>query len=545
MKLFHGLLGCLILALFAGITTPGFAQVPASESVRVQAPLPSNLDPVGLARLDKAGRDIAENLFVGLVRYNPVTGMFDKALAKSWEVSPDGLTWTFQLRTDIPWVRRSATTGQIEVVRPVNPGDFVYAIRRACDQAAPNPEAPSIFIIAGCTTINNANPIQVTDVFIARNLKVIASGGDKLAITFAFPISYTEALLALPEFRPVPREAASPDTSGWAARAATIVTNGPYVVSSWGPEQITLTRNPFWPSDGGGTPGNVAEVIYGNVPASFDVSRSSGSPASGITDSVVVLGFSTERPGVSVDGFRRALAASIDRQALVSMTGSPLLSPASALVAGADRPNGGFDSVAAKAALAATPYAGCNRLPDKFDIGIDDRPESAVVAQFLVTTWNKMLGCNPTSFNIRKFDPAKLLRIASGAANVDENQQGAPRPHMWIVRWSPDYHDMNAWTGDLLHCRYGFLKTGIPCGDVDALVDATSREPDPAKRVAAYAQAESLWFDANGVFPVIPLYRVAANVQVQPWISHVLSSDGTDAAFRFDLWQIDAAKRGS
>jgi len=40
-------------------------------------------------------------IFEGLVRRNPVDMEFEPNIAESWEMSPDGLTWTFNLREDI------------------------------------------------------------------------------------------------------------------------------------------------------------------------------------------------------------------------------------------------------------------------------------------------------------------------------------------------------------------------------------------------------------------------------------------------------------
>src|SRR5258707_5841190 len=64
-------------------------------------PMTASLDPVSLPKLDSSARSIAENLFVGLTRYNPSTGQIEPALAAGWSVSDDGMTWTFKLRDDM------------------------------------------------------------------------------------------------------------------------------------------------------------------------------------------------------------------------------------------------------------------------------------------------------------------------------------------------------------------------------------------------------------------------------------------------------------
>jgi ABC-type transport system substrate-binding protein len=47
---------------------------------------------------ETASSDITERLFVGLATFDNATQSDMPMLAKSWDVSPDGLTWTFHLR---------------------------------------------------------------------------------------------------------------------------------------------------------------------------------------------------------------------------------------------------------------------------------------------------------------------------------------------------------------------------------------------------------------------------------------------------------------
>ena len=45
----------------------------------------------------------AANCVDGLVEYDNL-GVLKPALAESWQVSPDGLTWTFKIREGVKWV---------------------------------------------------------------------------------------------------------------------------------------------------------------------------------------------------------------------------------------------------------------------------------------------------------------------------------------------------------------------------------------------------------------------------------------------------------
>ena len=47
---------------------------------------------------ETSSTDITDRLFGFLVDYNLATQQYEPGLAKSWEVAPDGVTWTFHLR---------------------------------------------------------------------------------------------------------------------------------------------------------------------------------------------------------------------------------------------------------------------------------------------------------------------------------------------------------------------------------------------------------------------------------------------------------------
>ena len=60
---------------------------------------PPNLNPTGgaAAAIDEI---VYANVFEGLTRYGP-DGSINPALAKSWEISADGLTYTFNLHPNV------------------------------------------------------------------------------------------------------------------------------------------------------------------------------------------------------------------------------------------------------------------------------------------------------------------------------------------------------------------------------------------------------------------------------------------------------------
>jgi ABC-type oligopeptide transport system substrate-binding subunit len=517
------------------------AQAAPTAKIRIAAPI-TNLDPVSLPKTNYDARDIAENLFVGLIRYNPELGVFEKALASEITPSVDNLTWTFKLRTDILWVRNNPVTGVLEALRPVTAGDFVYGLRRACDSAPPNPNTPSVMIVAGCATINNANPLQVNDIFIARNLSVTAKSADVLEIKFAFPAIYTQALLALPEFRPIPREAISrASQTTWATSADTILTNGPYVVKSWSNGEITLIRNPFWAE---AVKGNLEEVTFSPNVTKPDIQRTTPSQTAPLqaedyaiavgVQSVTVLGFSGERPGMGNEAIRRGFAFGLNRATLATVansSGNNHVAASRFYPADTQPDPSGYNAEAGRNALKTSPSPGCTRLPDRFEIGVEE--SQVPIANAMIESWRNALGCNPASFIVRGYPANRLLNIARGSINIDENQKGTPRPHLWLTTWVPDYLDPHAWLGDALHCQYGFLRTNLPCTDADKQVEQGGTMNNPQ----LYVQAQSEWFGPQGIYPVVPLYTTLTAVAIQPTLNGV-GVYSTIAPFRIDQWSI-------
>src|SRR5579871_679927 len=91
-----------LLIIFNNVAANHVAADSLTTAARIiLPPLQSSLDPVSLPKFDRSARDIDENLFVGLARYDVASGKVQPMLAKDWSVSADGLTWTFNLRDDV------------------------------------------------------------------------------------------------------------------------------------------------------------------------------------------------------------------------------------------------------------------------------------------------------------------------------------------------------------------------------------------------------------------------------------------------------------
>lgn len=120
-KTLPSVLGCFAIALAAvGFTFTRSVDAPATFRFLLGTE-PKTLDP-GTATGQPEGR-IMIGIFEGLTRYDAKTHLPAPGAAKSWDISPDGKTYTFHLRSDARW-----TDGH-----PVTARDFSYSWRRLID----------------------------------------------------------------------------------------------------------------------------------------------------------------------------------------------------------------------------------------------------------------------------------------------------------------------------------------------------------------------------------------------------------------------------
>ena len=101
------------------------------------------------------------NVYNQLVEYNPIRpGEIIGDLAESWEVSPDALTFTFNLRKDVKW-----TDGEV-----FDADDVVFSLNRMTDPTAKRPRAGSWKVY------RSEDPVEKVDQSTVRMKLAFASG---------------------------------------------------------------------------------------------------------------------------------------------------------------------------------------------------------------------------------------------------------------------------------------------------------------------------------------------------------------------------------
>ena len=202
-----------------------------------------------------------DQVFPGLTRKDPDSDEFLGALAKSWKVSKDLQTWTFELRADIPWVLRNPETGEIAELHDEK-GEVLMVT--AADVRAGllnilNPMNGSFQTYYLNTIVNAAE--YASGEALVEDVGIEAPSDTELVIHTNQPNPYLDAIAALPIFSAIPNWT-EPFILSEDTLDATLY-YGPYVVSQYLAEtEIQLVSNPFWPGTEGLPKPVLTEINY-------------------------------------------------------------------------------------------------------------------------------------------------------------------------------------------------------------------------------------------------------------------------------------------
>lgn len=226
----------LFLALVAAISLCACGG--SSEDILI---LPIESDPICLdpqVADSKEAKLMIANCFEGLVRldkdYKIIPGV-----AESWEISKDGLTYTFKLRKDTHWKLLNSfedvlPEGYKDTYRTqVIAADFVYGISRALDPATQAGDAEKLFSIKNASAVNSGK--QPTSA-----LGISAQDDSTLVITLERADPDFLRILTLPVAMPCHEEFFKATHAKYCLDLKYTFCNGPFYLSRWA-EDNTLS----------------------------------------------------------------------------------------------------------------------------------------------------------------------------------------------------------------------------------------------------------------------------------------------------------------
>ncbi len=199
-------------------------------------PNPETLDPALNSAID--GANMLITLFEPLLIIDE-NNEVQPGQAEEYEVSDDGLVWTFTMREGLKWSDGSDLTAK----------DFEYTFKRLCDTelAAPYGETVVGMIDGYQDAIGNPDEEgNTTTEPDKEKLNVVASeDGKTLTITLAYPCSYFDKIAAFATMSPVQQATIEENGDAWSVDPETYVCNGPYMIKEWTPsERIVCEKNP-------------------------------------------------------------------------------------------------------------------------------------------------------------------------------------------------------------------------------------------------------------------------------------------------------------
>jgi oligopeptide transport system substrate-binding protein len=171
---------------------------------------------------------VISDLMVGLTQ-DAADGSTLPGMAKSWETSADGLTWTFHLRNAV-WSDGVQITAD----------DFVFSLRRILDPKQASEYASILY------PIKNAQPVNAGKMPLTA-LGVREIDPHTLEMTLEHPAPFLPQLLQHHSSYPVPKHMVEKYGDDW-SKPGRYVSNGPYMLVSWKlGDRVILRKNPrYW-----------------------------------------------------------------------------------------------------------------------------------------------------------------------------------------------------------------------------------------------------------------------------------------------------------
>jgi oligopeptide transport system substrate-binding protein len=444
---------------------------------------PESLDPAfagGAAEINILG-----DMMVGLTTLDaaarPMPG-----IAERWEVSPDGLTWTFHLR-GARWSDGAPVTAQ----------DFVFAWRRLLDPKTGARTANMLW------PVKNARAVS-SGALPPAALGVTAQGARTLTVVLEHPTSYLPELLAHPAALPLPPAARK---DGW-ARPGAYISDGPYVLKSWVPnDHIALSKNPrfydaakvrigtvnYWPTPD--TQAALRRLRAGELDmqtplpsAGLDWMRANMPGALHVVPSLALayVAFNLRDPALKDGRVRRALNLVYDRDAVAHKVMKLGEAPAYSYVPPAvSHYRGGprFDFAArpyparlaeARGLMQAAGYGPFNRL--RLDYAVSANPDS----RRLAAVFQAMA---------RQVYVDVQIRVADYQVTLRNMRQG--QFQLAYTTWLADFDDAANFL-DLLRTGNPNNYAGYRNPKYDAAMAVAERQADPARRMRLMQSAETM-----------------------------------------------------
>jgi oligopeptide transport system substrate-binding protein len=497
-------------AAIYGCGQPGPSSDSTAQLRRGLSGEPSSLDPASAG--DNFSAQVIQDVFEGLTAESP-DGTVVPAVASSWTVDPDGLRYTFHLRSTARW-----SNGE-----PVRARDFVSAWRRVLDPKQGSPVADDLRMIHGAADIlAGKSP--------SSSLGVSAPSSDTLIVSLDQPAPYLPEVMSHSASFPIYSE-----QTARSHKAADWVSNGPYVLVNWqNGGSIDLKKNPnYWDNKNVHIP--IIHYQFSSDEASQYAQYRAGQldltdtvPATAIpslreahsTELVIAPFLATAYYGFNLASgsigknvkLRQALSMAIDRHRLVDSLGfgqPPAYGFIPPGTANYQRQSVPWKDLANEARIgqAQSLYAeaGYSKVsPLRLKVLYNTNVVIKRTAIMIAAMWKETLGVD-TELVGQEYQAFLVTRH-------DKSQWDVAR-----LAWVADYNDASNFLATF-RSNSSNNDESYANASFDGLLDLASSTPDKGVRQAVLENAERLLL---AEYPIAPLYHYVSKRLVKPYVSGV------------------------
>ena len=504
----------------------------------VHASEPDSIDPALNTSVD--GAIMLQHAFEGLVKWvDDGNGMAKLApgMAESWDVSEDGLEWTFHLRDGIKW-----SDG-----KPVTAADFKFSWDRLVDIKTAADYEYMLDMVKGYNEIREEDEKvgkgELKEEERTAKLAIEAVDEKTFKVTLNNRCPYFEEICAFPATFPVREDMVKNEK--WTFEPATYISNGPYTMKSWEHNsKITFVKNPEYYGAADITAETIVFHLMDDANAMLAGYRSGeldlitevpqdeipGLLSSGELKTKPYVGtyfvcFNTQKAPFDDPKVREAFSLAIDRNFIVSQVTGRGEVPATGFVpagvydakgsAGDDfrTVGGGFYSIndadykancdKARELLKEAGYEGGKGFP-VVEYLYNTNDNHRAIGEALQNMWQTELG---VTVNLQNQDWAVFLQER-------KNGNFSIARHGWIA----DYNDPMTFI-DMWMTGGGNNDAQYNNPEFDNLLKDAKKEADPEKRMELLHKAENLAIKEDKI--VAPLYFYVNPYMIKPNVEGV------------------------
>ncbi len=477
----------------------------ASGELRLRGEDPLFLDPA--VAQDAGSALYIVEIFSGLVHLDKDLKI-QPDLAESWDVSPDGKTYTFHLN-------KKAT---FHDGRPVTTADIKYSFERALNQDTASVTAENFLgDIVGARDVSRGRATEISGLKVVDDLTV-AFTLDAAKPYFLYKLSYPTAFV-------VDQRQIKSNPKNWTLKPTG---TGPYKLKQWKlGEKLTLEA---YDNNVLGAP-KLKTINYDLTGGSTLVSYEDGDidvTGVGLDDldriqdrsdklnkeytqtprqSVDYIGFNTNAPPFDDPLVRQAFAMAVDRKKIAEVVLKGAIPVATGILAPgvpgytADDKTYAFDAQKAKNLLAQSKYAG--KMPEitlaESGAGATVGPTTEAIVQF----WKDNLG---VTVKIQQAESATFF------TDIDNGKY-----QMFHLGWIMDYPDPEDVLDVLFYSKSKQNSTRYTNPGIDAKLEAARIDPNTEARLATYQDVEKQLIK-DAVW--IPMFFDTTHALVKPYVKN-------------------------